>query len=203
LGADGTAKPNESHPVSDELDDRIRAAWPELKGRGAVARLAAELGLRRWWLSKRARSLGLTTVPHRKEPLWSAAEDELMTKVPLHDPDAAAKIFRAHGFRRSPTAIIVRATRLGLSRRYRETFSATAAAEVLGMDAKTISTWCVEGAITAGRRDDNRLPQQGGSRWEIKRDDLRRFVLANLERIDIRRVEMFAFVDLIAGGTDV
>ena len=43
--------------------------------------------------------------------------------------------------------------------------------------------------------------QQGGDAWAIEPDDLRRFVLDNLDRLDIRKVEKFAFVALLVGET--
>jgi hypothetical protein len=188
-------------PLPDDIDDRIRAAWPELKGRGAVSQLADALEVPRWWLSKRARDLGLA-LPHKKEPPWTPAEDALMRKVPLHAPERAAEIFRGHGFNRTPTAIVVRAKRLELSRRAtRETYSGTAAARILGVDPKTLMTWCAAGEVRATRRDDLRLPQQGGPAWEITHAELRRFILENLERIDIRKVEKFAFVHVLTAET--
>ena len=36
-----------------EIDAKIRMRWPELKGRGAVMAFADELGLPRWWVSRR------------------------------------------------------------------------------------------------------------------------------------------------------
>ncbi len=179
------------------LDAKIREAWPELNGRGAVQALADRLGVQRWWLTKRATALGLT-MPHRKEPPWTAAEDALMAKVPLHLPDTASEIFRDHGFRRSPTAIVMRAKRLNMSRRAsRKELSATAAARILGVDGKTLSLWCIAGDIKAERRGSKRLPQQGGDAWNIRREDLRRFVIDQLERIDIRKVDKFEFVALL------
>jgi hypothetical protein len=74
-------------------DETIRARWAELNGRGAVQRLADELGVPRHWLSARAIRLGLTT-PHKKEPPWSEAEDALMRRAPLHDPRRAARLCR-------------------------------------------------------------------------------------------------------------
>ena len=75
----------------------------------------------------------------RASPPWTAAEEALMKQVPLHDPDRCAKIFREHGFSRSPTAIVVRAKRLDLSRRYRETLSATQIGKLLGVDGNKLS----------------------------------------------------------------
>lgn len=188
--------------VTDDFDERLREEWTKLDGRkkGEVGALADRLDVPRWWLTNRATKLGLT-IPHKKEPRWTAAEDDLMRRVPLHQPDACARIFRDHGFARSPTAIVVRAKRLDLSRRAaRPELSATKAAAILGVDLKWITAFCISGELIAVKRDDRRLPQQGGSAWDIQPADFRRFILDHLERIDLRKVEKFAFVDLIANG---
>jgi hypothetical protein len=181
-----------------DIDDMLRARWPELKGKGAVNELAAELGLPRWWVSKRARKLELTTA-HQKEPNWTAAEDDLMRKAPLHDLDRCAAMFREHGFKRSPTAIGVRAKRFQISRRgARQTLSAGQVAKILGLDNKTTTAWCVAGELKATRRGSKRLPQQGGDVWDVQPHDLREFILENLARIDIRKVDKVSFCDLLA-----
>ncbi len=184
--------------VPPDFDDRLKRDWSQLDGKntGAVAALAERLGVPRWWLSHRARKLGLTQ-PHKKEPPWTEAEDALMAKVPLHDPDRCAEIFREHGFNRSPTAIAVHAKRIGLSRRFNEGLSGRQAARILGFDDKTLTTYCISGELKATKRDDNRLPQQGGSRWVIKPADLRQFVVDRLERIDFRKVDKFELVRLL------
>ena len=183
------------------IDDAIREAWPTLAGRGGVSDLAGRLGIDRWIVSQRARKLGLT-VAHRKEPPWSAAEIALLPKVPLHDPDRCAEIFRAHGYNRSPTAIRVAAKRQGLSRRYRETLSATQAAAILGVDGKTVTVWCLEGRLQAAKRQTLRLPQQGGQPWSITPQALRDFVVENVAHLDIRKVDKVAFVALLTGHLD-
>lgn len=181
------------------LDDRLREEWPLLSGRSAVRDLAERLGMPRWWVSDRARKLGLSTA-QKKEPPWTAAETDLMKRVPLYDPDRCAQIFRDHGFQRSPTAIVVRAKRLDLSRRAtRPTLSGTQAAKILGVDNKTLTQWCVAGELAATRRGDNRTPQQGGSVWDIERATLRQYVIDQLHRIDIRKVDKVAFVHLLVG----
>lgn len=196
VAADGQHKRKEKIDVPEGIDEKIRGAWPELSGKGSVNALADRLGVERWWLSKRALKLGLA-MPYRKEPPWTAAEDELLAKVPLHDVHLCSKIFREHGFKRTPAAIMVRAKRKELSRRYKAALSGTALARILGVDNKTTTQWCVAGDIKATRRPGKRLPQQGGNAWDITREEARRFILENLERIDIRKVDKLAFVDLL------
>jgi hypothetical protein len=187
--------------ASPEMDERIREEWAQLSGRkrGEVRELAERLGVPRWWLSDRVLALGLS-IRHKKEPPWTPAEDALMQKAPLHMPDKAAQMFREHGFSRSPTAIVVRAKRLSLSRRdAREELSATKAASILGVDGKTITRLVFSGDLPATKRDDKRRAQQGGSSWDIKPADLRQWILDNIDQVDLRKVDKVSFILLIAG----
>lgn len=180
-----------------EIDAALMEAWPNLsKGRGALKALATKLQVPRDLLSRRLRFLGLT-MPRIKELPWAPAEDELLKRVPRHSPDKAAEIFAAHGFKRTGTAIMVRCKRVGLSRRYSETLSANAASKILGVDGKTFTLWIGKGWIKAGRRGTRRVSQQGGDSHTIERSALRQFILDNLERIDIRKVDKFSFVELL------
>jgi hypothetical protein len=184
------------------IDDEIRHEYPLLERKKALKAtqvLADKLKVPRWWLIGRATKLGLTN-QQRKEPDWTAAEVELLKKVPLHDPDKCSQIFREHGFQRSANGIMVKSKRLNLSRRYRETLSATQCAKILGVDGKTFSVWCALGEVKAHKRTDTkRLPQQGGAPWSVKPADLRQFILDNIGRIDIRRVDKIEFVFVVAG----
>jgi hypothetical protein len=182
--------------MTPALEETIRERWPGLTAKGAVTAFAEELGMPKHTLLRHATRFGLTH-QQRKEPPWSDAENALMTKVPLHSPEKAAQIFREHGFNRTATAIVVRAKRLNLSRRYKETLSATAVAKILGLDNKTVTVWCIQGLLKASKRPTRRLPQQGGDPWSIERADLRQFVIDQLASIDIRKVDKVEFVDLL------
>jgi hypothetical protein len=201
LGLRAPAAGAERRQVGTTYDAAIKEAWPSLTGRGAVSRLAAELGIKRDAVSRRALALGLT-MPHRKEPPWTQAEEELLRKAPVNNPTAASAFFAAHGFKRSPASITVRCKRRGVSRRLQGVLSATQAAKILGIDSKTMSEMAGAGEIAAERRGTKRLTQQGGDVWSIEPAELRRFIIANLDRIDIRKVDKHAFVALIAGTVD-
>ena len=182
------------------FDDALREFYQNGDGKkkGECNAFADRMKVPRWWITKRAIALGLV-IPHKKEPPWTAAENALMAKVPLHDVDKCAEIFREHGFSRSPTAIMVRAKRLNLSRRYRETLSATAIGKILGVDSKTVTREIIQGDLKAIKRKTRRLPQQGGDHWSVTPTDLRRYLLDHLERVDLRKVDKFAFVQIVAG----
>lgn len=192
--------PKKRRIVTPEMDAQIREGWMKMTGRqkGEVSDLADRLGVRREWLSARAVALGLTVLRVRKEPKWTAPELALLKTVPLHNPHRAAQIFREHGFSRTATALMIRATREGISRRYKATLSATGAAKILGVDGKTFTLWIVKGIIQAAKREDTqRLPQQGGAPWSIERPYFRQWIIDNIERIDIRKVDKFAFVEIL------
>ncbi len=167
--------------LTEELEGRIRGRWPDLTAKGATTAFAGELGIPKHTLIRFATGLGLT-VQQRKEPPWSEAENALMLKVPLHSPAMAARLFQARGFKRTATAIVVRAKRLNLSRRYKETLSGTTFAKILGVDNKTTTQWCVQGLIKATRRESKRLPQQGGAPWSIERADARQWIIDTWRR---------------------
>jgi hypothetical protein len=182
-----------------DLDEQMRRDWPLMSGdkRGEVNKWADERGLPRWWVTKRATKLGLT-MPHKKEPPWSAAEDELLKRAPVHNLDQAAALFRAHGFNRSPTAINIRCKRKEISRRAaRPTMSATRVAKILGIDAKGVTREILQGDLPATKRTDQRLPQQGGSSWDITREDFRAYIVEHLDRVDFRKVDKFELVDIL------
>lgn len=195
-------KPRTEHKKSPELDQQIRDEWVNMTGRkkGEVKALADKLDVPRWWLSKRALVLGLVIPRVTKEPPWTEAELDLLKRTPLHDPEKAAEVFREHGYPRTPAAIMVKAKRQGISRRYKETLSATACAKILGVDGKNFTTWILKGIVKATKRETKRLPQQGGHPWSLDRADFRQFIIDNIERIDIRKVDKFAFVEILTGG---
>jgi hypothetical protein len=50
-------------------------------------------------------------------------------------------------------------------------------------------------------RGTARVAEQGGDEYRIAARDVRRFVIANAAAIDLRKVEKFWFIELLAGGT--
>ncbi|MBP0440469.1 hypothetical protein [Tianweitania sediminis] len=50
-----------------------------------------------------------------------------------------------------------------------------------------------------GKRDDRRLAQQGGSSWDIEPADLRRWIIDNIDVVDLRKVDKVPFIALISG----
>lgn len=179
-----------------DLDEKLLAAWPTLAGKGSFKTFCEEIGVARHTVGRRAEILGLA-MPRFKEPEWSDAEKALLRNHGASTVDYLTNLFRQHGYQRSTNSIRNQLKRFAVDRTDRRNFSGTAAARLLGLDNKTTTQWCVQGLIKADRRGTHRLPQQGGDAWLIPRAELRRFVIENLERIDIRKVDKYDFVDLL------
>lgn len=187
--------------VPEGFDEALRVFYQQGNGkkRGECNAFADRWKLPRWWVTKRAIKLRLT-MPHKKEPPWTAAELKLLEQVPLHDLDRCVKIFRQNGFARSATAIDVKSVRMRLFKRDTAPLSATSVSKILGVDGKTITREILQGDLKAVKRPSKRLPQQGGDPWAIERPELKRYIVEHLERVDLRKVDKFAFVDVLVNA---
>lgn len=183
--------------TSEHIDSFIRREYPANCEKGAVEALARRLGRPRWWVSKRAVKLGLVP-PRRKEPTWSAREVELLSEHAHKSAAALRAILKRNGFSRTVTAVMVRLKREGFDRTDPHRLTARQLGEVMGVDGKTVTRWIDKGWLRAKHRGTDRVAAQGGDQWWIHRRDVARFVVDNVAMVDIRKVEKFWFVDLLA-----
>lgn len=105
----------------------------------------------------------------------------------------------AAGFRRSETAIVVHRRRIGLSSKDPDHHTANDLAKCLGVDPSTVANWITRGWLPATKRGTERTPQQGGDQWWIHRSAVRRFIVDHAAVVDLRKVDRFWFIDLLAG----
>ncbi len=184
-------------PWIDAEIRRVYEAKPE--HRGVVNELARRVGRPRWWVGKRALVLELKA-PRFKEPDWTARELELLSTFAHHQPSVIARKFKAHGFRRSETAIVVMRKRQALDLHDPDHFTAMQLAGLLGVDGKTVTRWIFHEGLPAGRRGTVRTPQQGGDMHWIERKQLRVWMGRHAQLIDLRKVDRFWFLDLAFGS---
>lgn len=191
---------NDRWSVNEQIDRVIRDVYQRKPTNGDIKKLAQTVGRPRWWVSKRAQKLGLTA-PRFREPEWSEAEIDIIAERAHKSPKTIRKYLANKGFERTETAIIVKLKRLGQSTG-REAdpnhYTATHTAGLFGVDTKTVTRWIDKGWLKAKRRGTERTAQQGGDEWWIHRRDIRRFIIENTAAVDIRKVEKFWFVDLLA-----
>lgn len=186
--------------TSEQIDAVIRRAYQGEPQRHHIAKLAQTVGRPRWWVSKRASQLGIVA-PRFKELPWTQAEVELAENNAHKHPQTIARMLKRHGFKRSPTAIIVKLKRLGAMRDDPDHYTARGLAELFGVDAKGVTRWIEKGWLQAKHRGTDRKDVQGGDMWWIHRKHVRRFVIENASAVDFHKVDKFWLVDLLAGYT--
>lgn len=183
---------------SDAIDDVIRRQYPTCTTPRSVQALARTVGRPRWWVSKRARSLGLVT-PRFKEPPWSEAELEIIGNHAHRDPKSIQRRLKSAGYSRTETAIVVKLKREGATREDPDHFTATGLSKLMGIDAKSVTRWIDKGWLKADRRGTDRVEAQGGDQWWIHRRNVRAFILGNASAVDIRKCDKFWLLELLGG----
>lgn len=193
--------PRQSWPTSDAIDAVIRQNYPRATHKNDVLKLARTVGRPRWWVTRRARALGLVA-PRFREPPWTPEEEDLILEQAHRSLGYLRSALKRMGHNRSETAIAVKLKRLGADRTDPDHFTGRQLAEVMGVDSKTVTRWIVNGWLKAKRRGTERTEVQGGDQWWIHRRDVRAFIIGNVAAVDIRKVEKHWFVDLLAGVSE-
>jgi hypothetical protein len=140
-----------------------------------------------------AAHLGIAA-PRHKMPNWTTAEDAVLQDAPHLGLSALGKRLKAAGFTRSETGIAVRLKRLQLSQLDPDIHSARDLALLMGVDTASVRNWIAREGLQATRK-----PGSEQSTWRIARKHVRAWVLTHVDMVDIRRVDKWWFVELLAG----
>lgn len=175
----------ESWPKDDRIDDEIRRLHTIPPKRGEIEALATKLGRPTWWVSRRARELGLVTPRFREEP-WSPAELDLLEETADLSPTRVVKMFKKAGFSRSLNAIMVKRKRLSIKVQ-RSGYSSRQIADLLGYDETTIARWIRMGRLRATSYGQDRRDGRQFS-YDVSEKDLREFIIQNPTALELRRI---------------
>lgn len=194
--------PRRFYPATPEIDAAIFDTYGRAaNGREAkVANLAAALDRPRWWVSTRARRLGLVP-PRFKEPPWTRDEIYTLEATRGQSLRAIRRKLAERGHRRTETAIKLKLNRAGIGRDDPLHYSGRQLAALLGLDSKTVSSWLQAGHLYGRARGTRRLDVQGGDTWKIGRRDVRKFVIEHPERIDFHKVDKLWLIELLTDPT--
>lgn len=187
---------------NEQIDRIITEVYSRAPKKNDIAKLAATIGRPRWWVSKRARTLGIV-MPRFKAPPWTEPELEIIATFAHRSGKAIRAQLNKRGFIRSETAIIVQLKRRGHGTGKNADFdhyTAQGLSKLFGVDRSTVKGWIVKGWLKAQRRGTARTEQQGGDEYWIHRRDVRAFVIENVSVVDLRKVEKFWFVELLVSG---
>jgi hypothetical protein len=196
---DNTPRPRHTWTTTEQIARAITEAYRRAPDKGGLKLLAARLSRPYWWVKNRAMVLGLASpaLTGNREPEWSTAEVALLEKHACKVPAVIARIFRANGYHRSATAIVVKRQRLGCDTVDVEHYTACRLADEFGVDVHVVTRWIDRGWLRAERRGTDRVPEQGGDHWRIKRRHVRDFVADSVAIIDLRKVNKVWLVDLL------
>lgn len=177
LSAPGqTGGAREKWPNDPEIDARIKRLHETPLMKGAITEFAERINRPCWYVSRRARELGLKTPRFRELP-WTPAEIDLLHETAHIGTKNAQKRFKRAGYVRSETAIHVKRKREGISttlaKQDHGLYTAGQVASLFGVDAKTVTRWIHLAELRAKRRGTERVEIQGGDMWTVTERDLR------------------------------
>lgn len=147
----------------------------------------------RWYIRRIAACNGLAREGHNRP--WSQEETEYLEK----HYETKSIDFICKKLKRSRTAVFVKSRRLGISKHNGAGFTMQEVCSILGCDHHKVRTWIESGKLRDSRKNTERVPEQGGDMWHIKPADIREMVIDYWQEIDIRRVDKFYFIQLLAG----
>lgn len=186
------------YETNDFIDNAIRQAYQKPPVKGAIQQLANRLNRPRYWVTKRATALGLIT-PRFKEPPWCEQEIEILEQHGHRALETIQRALARQGFKRTTTAIHVKRKRLHIDTHDPNNYTAHGVATLMGVDSKTVLRWIEKLDLKASRRGTARTDQQGGDQYQISRKNLRQWIADNATHMDLRKVDKFWFIDLMAG----
>lgn len=184
------------YPITQEIHDRIVRVYQRDTGNGQVRALAKTIGYPRWKITRYAIQCGLIA-KQRKEPDWSEQEIKILEHSSRYCPEVIQRKLRAKGFNRTVTAIVLKRKRMRFLRNL-DGQSAQSLALCLGVDVHFVTRAIKAGRLRAERRGTLRTEIQGGDFYYIKNKDIRRYIISWLGEIDIRKVDKYWFVNLLA-----
>jgi hypothetical protein len=155
--------------------------------------LQRRLCVPRYVVKRWARELGVTCGPGRSH--WKPEEVEYL-KRRFHK-DRAEDIAKHLGC--TVEHVRNKAYQLGLCQRHDESYTLAGVCEGLGCYHAKAKRWCDEGWLKGTRRTNH----ADNDPWTFSPKQIRDFIIAHPEEIDLRRVEKLWFIDILAGGEGI
>ena len=160
-----------------------------------VINLARKFNMPRWAIYQRALKISAVKSSHQKKQ-WEKEEVNMLKQYARYEPQTIKKKFEKAGFERSIASIVLKRKRMRLLSNL-QGMSACLCSEFLGVDLHWALKHIRSGLLKAQKiRQDS----QGKVNYYIKENNLRKFILNNPKLIDIRRVEKYYFIELVANG---
>jgi len=185
------------YEFTSEMDKEILYTYAiNTDSKPRIIDLARKYTMPRWAIYQRALKIGAVKSSHQKKP-WSKQEISILKQYARYEPQTIMKKLQKTGFQRSIASIVLKRKRMRLLSNQKG-MSACLCADFLGVDLHWVLNHINTGSLKAEviRRD-----REGKNNYFIREKELRRFIIANPDRIDLRKVEKYYFIELVANGS--
>jgi hypothetical protein len=184
------------YTFTPEMDKEILYTYSiNTDSKPRVINLAKKFRMPRWAIYQRALKISAVNSSHQKRP-WQDDEIRILEKYARYGPLTIKKRLEKAGYQRSMASIVLKRKRMRFLSNL-EGVSACLCAEFLGVDIHWVLNHINTGSLKAEviRRD-----REGKSNYHIREKDLRKFIIHNPDVIDLRKVEKYYFIELVANG---
>lgn len=180
-----------------EIDAMIAESWRSSDhGKAASLFVQERTGWPHWKVVRRAGEIGVARrIP--KEPVWSKEEIRVLEQFAWMCPDRIKMKIRALcGTIRTRTAVVLKRKRLRLLSNL-DGYTLRRLGALLGEDAHKIARWIKAGWLSA---QASGVACGANEKAYIPHKNVRAFILAHSEEIDLCKVEKLWFLDCITDG---
>lgn len=181
---------------TSEMDKEIRYTYSiNTDNKPRVIDLAKKFNMPRWAIYQRALKISAVNSSHQKRP-WKDEEIKLLEKYARYEPQTIREKLKKSGHERSIASIVLKRKRMRFLSNLKG-MSACLCAEFLGVDLHWVMNHISSGSLKAEviRRD-----REGKANYFIKEKSLRKFIITNPDLVDLRKVEKYYFIELVANG---
>jgi hypothetical protein len=184
------------YTFTPEMDKEIMYTYSiNTDGKPRLSNLARKFRMPRWAVYQRALKIGAVQSCHQKRP-WGDEEIRILEKYARYEPLTIKKRLAEAGYGRSMASIVLKRKRMRLLSNL-DGMSASLCAEFLGVDLHWVLNYIRQGLLKA---EIIRQDSEGKANYYIREKDLRKFIVDNPDLVDLRKVEKYYFIELVANG---
>lgn len=184
------------YSFTPEMDREIQYMYSiNTDSKPRVLNLAKRFSMPRWAVYQRALKIGAVNSSYQKRP-WEDEEIKILEKNAQYEPLTIKKRLAKAGYERSMASIVLKRKRMRMLSNL-EGVSASLCAEFLGVDLHWVLNYIRQGLLKA---EMIRQDREGKANYFIREKDLRRFIVNNPDLVDLRKVEKYYFIELVANG---
>ena len=188
---------NAKHIITPEIHNAIFQLYSQdtqpLKA--DFERFSKRYSIPRWKITRYAMTQGWSNQRYRIRRDWTEEELRILERNARYSPDTIRRKLEQAGYKRTYTSIQVKRKRMHYLQNLNGQ-SANSLAQCLGMTPNTVIRHIKAGRLKATKRGTERPDDM----WHIKDSSIRKFIINNVDDIDLRKVDKYWFIDLLTNN---